>query len=190
MYARVGDQDVTITGDTRYEKNYDILQIIVHTAYSPATHQNDVALLRTVLDITWQRGIAPVCLPFNFQNNLFVNSNVQIPGWGSIDYGYPQSKTLLYMNANVVSFAACSADYPNTTIYPSQICALGSNTDTCQHDSGGSLYWPSNGRLFTIGLVSFGDGCNNGKSSVNTRVSSFTNWILDNTVSTTFYAWS
>lgn len=185
MYARVGEQDFTIAGDTRYEKNYGILQIIVHASYNTITHQNDIALLRTTVDITWQRGVAPVCLPWSYSTNQFVGNTVSIPGWGSIDYGYPQSKTLLFIDVNVITNAVCNSTQ-SAAITASQICVQGTNKDTCQHDSGGSLYATSGGRQYSIGLVSFGEGCNNGKPSVNTRVTSYLDWILSNTVSTVF----
>lgn len=185
MYARVGDQDVTIPGDTRYEKNYNILQIIVHASYNTITHQNDIALLRTTVDITWQRGVAPVCLPFKYSTNQFVGSTVSIAGWGSIDYGYPQSDTLLKIDVNVISNSVCNTTQ-TSAITSKQICVLGSNKDTCQHDSGGSLFYTNGGRQYTVGLVSFGEGCNNGKPSVNTRVTEFLSWITANTVSTVF----
>lgn len=54
-----------------------------------------------------------------------------------------------------------------------------SGTDSCQKDSGGSLYWTYSGRQYTIGIVSYGTFCAGAYPSVNTRVTSYITWIED-----------
>lgn len=48
-------------------------------------------------------------------------------------------------------------------------------------DSGGPIYGNISGRVFLIGIISYGQGCATDVPSVNTRVTSYLKWIQDNT---------
>lgn len=77
----------------------------------------------------------------------------------------------------------CQTDLPNERILGSNICTYTPGKDTCQFDSGGPLLWmnPSNRRLYLTGIVSFGVGCGSDNPAVNTRVSSYLDWIVSKT---------
>lgn len=80
-----------------------------------------------------------------------------------------------YSNVN------CVKALPAYSVTTTQLCTYASGTDTCQRDSGGSLYYVSTGRKFAVGIVSYGVYCATSVPSVNTRVSSFRAWIDTNT---------
>lgn len=66
IYARVGDQDQTVNGDTMFEAAYSISSIIRHEGYNPQKNENDIAILKTVTDILFNRGVGPICLPLKY----------------------------------------------------------------------------------------------------------------------------
>lgn len=45
--------------------------------------------------------------------------------------------------------------------------------DSCERDSGGSLYFKENGRLYTVGIVSYGKPCDLDGAAVATRVNHY-----------------
>jgi secreted trypsin-like serine protease len=79
------------------------------------------------------------------------------------------SPQLLYnVELTIYNSSMCSSVYPLIIKnWKSQLCAgnYSGGQDTCQGDSGGSLYVKDtlNGKLkyITAGIVSYGDGCNN-----------------------------
>lgn len=67
------------------------------------------------------------------------------------------------------------------------MCTYSSGRDACQYDSGGPLYYTLNGRVNIVGIISFGTGCGGGYPSVNTRVTSFIQWIQQVTYNAVYF---
>lgn len=63
-----------------------------------------------------------------------------------------------------------------TEVTDDHICTYTKGKDTCQKDSGGSLYY-NDGKQYTIGIVSYGIACAANTPSVATRVTSYIPWI-------------
>lgn len=63
------------------------------------------------------------------------------------------------------------------------MCTFTPGKDACQFDSGGPLLWlsPENNRLFIVGIISFGIGCDSDNPAINTRVTSYLDWIMSQT---------
>lgn len=186
MKIIVGDHDYKKTGETKYETTYLIETLRSHENYSSsaAYPYSDIALVRTSSTIKFNRGVGPACLPtlaLWAATTFFDNKDLVVPGWGMLIYAGQSSDVLLKTTLLGYSNINCNKSLPEEKIISSQLCTYKKSYDTCQKDSGGSLYYLSGGRKFTVGIVSYGFYCGSLYPSVNTRVSSFLTWIRTNT---------
>lgn len=84
----------------------------------------------------------------------------------------------------------CANAYQDISpIYASQLCTVdysGSNKDSCQFDSGGPVILTKY-RQYLVGVISFGKGCcQEGYAiGINTRITSFLQWIYENSAYST-----
>ncbi|XP_055625773.1 venom serine protease-like [Toxorhynchites rutilus septentrionalis] len=177
LQALVGGHNYRIEFDTPYSELYDIERIVRHEKYIQRTYDNDIAILRTTVNMEWNRGVGPVCLPFNYWYYDFNKLQVDIAGWGTTSFGGPSSTTLKRATLDVIANKECNVQYVNVN----KICVHTPGKDTCQLDSGGPLYLRGMQRMYTIGIVSYGGACGTGNPSVNTRVSAYLDWIQNNT---------
>uniref|UniRef100_A0A2M4BQY1 Putative cub domain serine protease n=1 Tax=Anopheles marajoara TaxID=58244 RepID=A0A2M4BQY1_9DIPT len=178
----VGDQNIKIGTDTPFSVVMLLSSFISHPNYDSTGKTNDIALVRTTNTIVFNPGVGRVCLPFRFGTSTFTGAAVTALGWGTIDFGAPMSPELLQTTLNVIAQTDCSTRL-SRTIQPSQLCAFSTKNDTCQNDSGGPLYYvdPNSQLVYEVGIVGFGVGCGSAFPSVNTRVTSFLDWIVTNT---------
>lgn len=177
--ALVGDQDYTSATDTPYAQLYTITSVTVHPNYVDTTTGFDIAIYGTSTDIVYSRGVAPACIPWNYQNTAFPGYKVDVTGWGSTTFGGPPSTTLRKVTLDVITNAACSAQ-TSRNILSTQMCTFTQGKDTCQNDSGSGLYLRYT-RMWLVGIVSYGAACYGQVPSVNTQVTSYLNWISQNT---------
>lgn len=77
----VGEHDITKGTETPYTVLLRISQFKPHPQFNSESKVNDIALIRTATSITFTRGVQPVCLPFKFRNESFINRLVQVLGW-------------------------------------------------------------------------------------------------------------
>ncbi|XP_053670992.1 venom serine protease-like [Anopheles nili] len=175
--ALVGDHDYRSGLDTPYSAIYNIDQIIPHEAYNEQTRDNDVALLRTVTEVDFNRGVGPICLPFIFNTYSFAGLSVDIAGWGTTTYGGPMSTVLLKTTLSVLPNSGCTAPYVNDQ----KLCTFAVGRDSCQYDSGGPLYLRGSQRMYSIGIISYGSACAASSPSVASRVTYHLNWIRQKT---------
>lgn len=179
LKVRVGEHDTSTEAETSWTRTLNVLKIIPHPAYNSATNENDIALVRT--KITLNENVDVVCLPFSLKQEKFSSNEVVVAGWGSTEFGGPKSNILQKVDLDTISNDECTLSYPNLT--SDMICTKTEDKDTCQSDSGGNLYYtnPSNSLLYSIGIVSGGLGCAGANPSLNTRVTSYLDWIVANT---------
>ncbi|XP_036334560.1 venom serine protease 34 [Rhagoletis pomonella] len=184
----VGEHDLSTVYESVYTRYYDIDTIILHENFRATGTQvrNDIALLRTRQTIEWNRGVAPACLPFRSiadgedgRKPPIAGQRVETAGWGSISFGGPQSPLLRTALLDVLDVDECRSALG--TVPPATFCTFTPGRDTCQYDSGGGLYLREGGRLFVVGIVSYGYGCATRRPSVNTKVASYIRWIKSQT---------
>ncbi|XP_055372818.1 venom serine protease-like [Condylostylus longicornis] len=173
LNALVGDNDFTIRN--RFTKLYDIEYIIYHEDYDSDKVTNDIAILKTTKDIAFNSGVGPACLPFKFSTKDFVGSKVITGGWGTISFGGLQPNSLQKVNLDIISIMECQVKIKHLNF--GQFCTFTKGKDACQFDSGGGLFYKSNGLYYVVGIVSFGFSCATNFPSVNTRVSTYLFWI-------------
>uniref|UniRef100_A0A182WDZ3 Peptidase S1 domain-containing protein n=1 Tax=Anopheles minimus TaxID=112268 RepID=A0A182WDZ3_9DIPT len=177
VQALVGDHDYRTGLDTPYSEIYNIEQIIAHENYNEQTRNNDIALLKTIDEMQFNRGVGPICLPFSYSTYSFGGLLVDIAGWGTTTFGGPMSTVLRKTTLNVLQNENCAAQYVNDQ----KVCTFASGRDSCQYDSGGPLYLRGSQRMYTIGIISYGSACAASTPSVASRVTSYLNWIRQKT---------
>uniref|UniRef100_A0A336M6B5 CSON012467 protein n=1 Tax=Culicoides sonorensis TaxID=179676 RepID=A0A336M6B5_CULSO len=183
--ALVGDHDYTTGSDTSYSALYRISSIVKHGLYNSVTNVNDIALLKTSSEIQYNAGVGPACLPYGFAINAFDNNVIlDAPGWGTTSFAGPVSTVLRTVQLNTMDLTTCKSR-GMTDVTSGQLCTYTAGKDTCQYDSGGSLYYRFN-KLYTILLVSYGGSCGGTKPAVNTKVAAYLTWIRNNAVGATF----
>ncbi|XP_060519146.1 venom serine protease-like [Cylas formicarius] len=143
---------------------------------------DDIAIIKTQNQIVFSLYIGPICLPFRYKTSDFVGQLVTALGWGSLNVSDSQSDVLRKTRLSVISNQQCARDQTEN-INNNHICTFTLRHRECAGDSGGPLLWmdPSTQRLHLIGIISHGLDCNIDSPSINTRVTSYLDWIVART---------
>ena len=82
---------------------------------------------------------------------------ITIGGWGQTD-GIPgrQIFELQVINITVHPYEVCVGKYPGSFIKENMFCAGASDTTACRGDSGSGALLHANGKVFLLGVVSYG----------------------------------
>lgn len=142
----------------------------------------------------------------NNDNNRTLIYNVL--GWGQTEFSGPTSDVLLKATLSIISNTECASVDQGNTITDEEICTyaygkymwivmmvksvlycfnkyifFNTGRDSCQSDSGGPVLWAdtSISRMYLLGVISSGVGCASAYPGINTRVTSFLDWILSRT---------
>ncbi|XP_011210988.2 serine protease 1-like [Bactrocera dorsalis] len=155
--------------------------IIVHPSWDKKTTQNDISLIR-IPSVNYTAAIQPVALPkIASSYPTYDGESVIASGWGrTSDTSNSPASILQYANMTVISNAVCKESYNG--ISASNICtATTGGISTCNGDSGGPLVLASS--KVQVGLTSFisGAGCALGYPAAFTRLTSYLDWILEET---------
>ncbi|KAK0085178.1 hypothetical protein PV325_005633 [Microctonus aethiopoides] len=174
----VGDHDLNTGADTNARILFKITRILMHPQYASDNQDYDIALVTIQGSIRFNLQVGPACLPIQHSLYSFTGDLVDILGWGTIGAGERMSNVLQKAQVSVINNADCWRTYKDITAR--QLCTLGKDTDSCQHDSGGPVLWrnPTTGRIILTSIITGGGICADGNPSINTRVSAFIDWIL------------
>ncbi|XP_037784035.1 venom protease-like isoform X2 [Penaeus monodon] len=184
FFVRLGDYHLTSTDDADHIE----LVALNHTdpGYNEISRRDDISIITLERDVVFSDYIRPVCLPFNYRADDFVNKRLAVVGYGSAVFGDKPSELPIAAVLKVSSLGTCQRSYSQLqlgmriTLTDSQMRAGGGNGDSCTGDSGGPLnYYDINTRRFYIaGIVSFGFGCGLPDfPGVYTRVGAYLHWI-------------
>ncbi|KAM5236247.1 kallikrein-6 [Ctenodactylus gundi] len=161
-----------------WERQHSVVQTIAHPGYNPATHDQDIMLLRLAHPAQLSELIKPLALERDCQAN---HSSCHILGWGQTEDG-TLPDVIQCATVHLVSWKECERAYPGQ-ITSNMVCATDEEygSDACQGDSGGPLVCGDRLR----GIVSWGSiPCNSKeKPGVYTDVCRYVNWI-HNTIRT------
>jgi len=182
-WVLLGEHDLTrADGEVRAR----VCSTTLHPQYSEnPTPNNDLSILRLCDPVTFNRNIAPACLPSSSSNN-YDNVAAVVSGWGTLSSGGRQPDVLQEVTVNTMTNGQCTSSpmkYPGSYITSNMMCAGGEGgKDSCQGDSGGPLVTKeSSGAYSVIGVVSWGAGCaDQGYPGVYARVTSGLDWINAN----------
>ncbi|KAI1921067.1 hypothetical protein LOZ12_001132 [Ophidiomyces ophidiicola] len=155
-----------------------------HIGFNDATVENDITILQLKTPITATPQIGYALLPApGFDPTE--RSRAFTGGWGATKEGsLENSPNLLFVDLQIIDRATCNAAYKKAaepgTVTENMFCAAnGQGKDTCQRDSGGSLFQDG----VVIGIISWGEGCANPNfPGVYTRVSMYLDWIKANRI--------
>ncbi|XP_057193678.1 serine protease 27-like [Triplophysa rosa] len=166
-----------------HEVSRTVSSLIIHTAYSSITNDNDIALLRLSSPVTFTDYIRPVCLAS--QNSVFASGTSSwITGWGDILNGVslPAPLALQETVVPVVPNIQCNFLLGAGSVTNNMMCAgyVQGGKDTCQGDSGGPMVSQLCSKWVQSGITSWGYGCADPNSpGVYTRVSQYQSWITN-----------
>jgi len=193
----IGDGDDKICAPP--PQDIDVEEVIFHQSYGkPKAFQNDIAVIKLARNVTENEFVAPICLPFNDDNENYLGNRIgaeapinEVAGWGATQItGRQPAHILQFLDVNVTDSQECKKIYAERggVLTEKQICAGGQKgRDSCVGDSGSGLMRSLPDRQRTIdrwdliGVVSFGPRLcgTEGVPGVYTRVNSYLDWILD-----------
>ncbi|XP_058837330.1 collagenase-like [Topomyia yanbarensis] len=179
---------IVVLGSTRIFDQSDENQIrleatsfTIHPGYEIAGEIFDVGLIRLPQSVS---NVRPIRLPNRRQvEATFVGQQATVVGWGRISQSGPQSENLLFARSPVISVASCRMGLPTQQITDNHICTNSENNAPCQGDFGSPLTVVDvDGITTQIGVFSFNSvlGCQSNRPAVFSRMSSYLNWIGDN----------
>ncbi|KAJ8961849.1 hypothetical protein NQ318_021466, partial [Aromia moschata] len=172
QYVRLGTTNLQT--ETLDSDDYNVIQRIAHPEYKIDEQYNDIALLQLDRPVKFTDSISPICL---YPSRNVAGKKLTAIGWGKTE------------QAGDLSYAAISKlELPRGIVDDIQICAGSRNEekDTCQSKMtreilGDHFSYKKNGRMYLVGITSFGIGCGiPGSPGVYTRVSHFIPWIEKN----------
>ncbi|GJQ80760.1 hypothetical protein Trydic_g9352 [Trypoxylus dichotomus] len=152
----------------------------IHSGWNSLLLTNDIAIIELNEEVELNDFIQVVSLPSRSEvSNTFTNNRAIVSGWGlDSDSAITVSSVLREVEVRVLAKLVCNLAYFGI-IQNSHICTSGiGGVGSCSGDSGGPLVIGDK----QIGVVSFGIafGCEIGWPSVFTRVTSYLDWIEDN----------
>lgn len=152
------------------------VSVAVHPRYDvDAPNDFDFALVRAPLDAK----TVPIKLADGAATgNLKEGQTLTVTGYGATKEGGSSSVELRKVDVPFVSHSDCTRDpdsnYPEAAITAQMLCAGAEGKDSCQGDSGSSLFRDG----VEFGVVSWGEGCGEaGKFGVYARAASALEWI-------------
>ncbi|XP_031329695.1 venom serine protease 34-like [Photinus pyralis] len=174
----VGDDDINGRDDTPSAALYTIENILRHHMYNLGSKENDISIIKTEKIISFGSDVGPACLPFRFSNFDFNDQKVLALGWGTTT-----GPKLQKVNLTTICNNKRQEELPSEKIFSSVLCSYGAGKDACQFASGGPLLWydSESKRLQLVGVISNHLGCGGDLPAVNTRVTSYLDWIISKT---------
>ncbi|XP_067648241.1 brachyurin [Eurosta solidaginis] len=160
---------------------------IIYPSWNPRRLKDDIALVRLPMSIEFNERIHPIQLPHrSYEYQDFTNKMAIASGWGRYAMGaHAISNVLRYVKLRIIDGHTCKHNFP-ISYRSTNICTSGKYArSTCNGDSGGPLVLRRkySKKRILIGLTSFGSihGCNLGYPAAFTKVSSYLDWISDET---------
>lgn len=153
----------------------------------------DIALMELSEPVVFTDKIRPICLPTKSMESF---DNLKFTGWGRHQIGNDEmSKVLKEYDATGLDTNTCRGranrhlppHMRQDAILPEHLCiAFEQHSSTCVGDSGSPLASVIQGRSVQAGVMNWGWTCQNarrpeGSPIVFARVSSYLDWIKDNT---------
>ncbi|XP_044267305.1 brachyurin-like [Tribolium madens] len=178
---QIGSNTLTTTDPERVTLSSS--EYVVHPNFDPDRIENDIALIKLRMPVTYTWTIQPINLP---PVSLLNNTEVTILGWGQTsDSDSSLSEHLKFVKATILSNAECQLIY-GSQISDTMACVEGNfNEGTCTGDNGTPLVEYVSRSFWIVGVASFisGNGCESTDPSGYTRIFPYLDWIRNVTAS-------
>ena len=181
FHVVLGENDITSPSSASL---YRISRIYSHPKFSgPPDFANDLSLVELERPVTVGDRMTPVCLPqpgpTEFPTSRY--GYLMVAGWGLLRDKGPQPKTLIEADVIQRLNSYCALVY-GRKFTQKHICANSMSSSVCNGDSGGPLMLRSKGKVFEIGVVSYGYVCGNYRyPAAFTRTQAYLDWIFSTT---------
>jgi trypsin len=161
------------------EQSRSVERIVRHPNYNGNTIANDVAVWKVSTPFVFNAFVQPIALA----QSDFTAPNVDVAGWGDLEYLGASPTVLMRVNVPSVPFDECkrlNAQNPSLPpVVAGMICAGRGEKDSCSGDSGGPLV---DGNTL-VGVVSWGYQCARvGFPGVYADVAYYYTWISQNAI--------
>jgi len=179
-----GDHDRNVVEGS--EQTIRSSKLIIHPRWNRNTLDGDLGIIQLSSPLTLNVNVSAI--PSLAENSTspdpYVNIDLTITGWGKTADGalQPISPVLRTVTVPGISTADCAKTYGNIITNDIVCVSTVGGKGSCNGDSGGPMTETVNGRPVQVGIVSFGSsaGCTAGLPAGFTRVSSYRQWINDN----------
>ncbi|RSS61730.1 serine protease [Streptomyces sp. WAC07061] len=163
-------------------KFYTVRTITIHRSFDSKVLANDIALVELTQKVQQSSYIQPVQLaPGTLSTQNLAGRELTATGWGTHEFGGPQSRRLHRVRLDAITNSACQAGAPRDKITSNQICTQDQGKGICQFDAGGPLTYPdpytSTPRLAAV--ISHTGACGEAPPVINTFVPPYLTWIQD-----------
>lgn len=157
--------------------------VIIHSGWNSRKLLNDISVIR-IPSTSFTSRISPVRLPAAASSySSYTGDRVIASGWGlTSDSSKSVTNDLMFAVLEIVPNSVCAKTYGSSVVKASNICVSTPNAaSTCSGDSGGPLVLESS--KVQVGLTSYGAkaGCELGHPAAFTRLTSYLEWIQENT---------
>jgi secreted trypsin-like serine protease len=177
----LGAHEAAVTEQSQQRRTVLLSGHRVHEQYNSANFNNDIATLIMSPSVTLNQFVQSIALPATIET--FTGEVGTAIGRGRTSDSSSTSSRPRSVNMNIITNAQCSVVY-GAMIVGSTLCTSGSGgRGICGGDNGSPLVVTRTGTRFLVGIASFFDrnGCAIGSPSGFTRVSSYQQWINNNT---------
>nr|XP_040582813.1 trypsin 3A1-like [Lepeophtheirus salmonis] len=164
-------------------QRYGCARFIVHPLYEDTSIyvKNDIGLIEIDGEVPFTPLIQPICLPYDKNENIELESSVVVSGWGLQDpknkFYFPHlMRTDLFvknLSSTECQTASTGVVDPNTIV-----CVNNYPHSSCQGDSGGPVTLERDGRCMLVGVITSAVRCGSSRlGSQHIRVSYYLDWI-------------
>ncbi|XP_044267124.1 brachyurin-like [Tribolium madens] len=156
-------------------------EYVIHPDFNPLTLENDIALIKLRLPITYTTYVQRVFMAYG---NLSDYTDLKAIGWGQTsDANSNLSNELNFVSVAAVPNLECQTIY-GPQINDNMVCVAGEyNEGACNGDSGSALvhYDYASRTIRHVGIASFlsANGCESTDPSGYTRTYSYKQWITN-----------